>query len=203
MNTYLVKIDRFFAWVLYASMLIYFVSGYGMTKGVIDAKTAIFLHNEIMPYIIVVSFLIHTGYAIHLAFKRWRIWNIVSKILLILIYLLLFGLFIYIESLYFNNKKSDLPTTEETTADSLFPQPIPSESGGNEKIFTLSELAKYNGKNGMPAYVAVDGIVYDVTTVFSNGAHYSHLAGTELTDEFYSKHVKSQITKYPVVGKLK
>ena len=28
---------------------------------------------------------------------------------------------------------------------------------------TLEELAKFNGKDGNPAYVAVDGIIYDVS----------------------------------------
>ena len=32
-----------------------------------------------------------------------------------------------------------------------------------EKIFTKNELAQYNGQNGQPAYVAVQGVVYDVS----------------------------------------
>ena len=32
-----------------------------------------------------------------------------------------------------------------------------------EKTFTLAQLAQYDGQNGQPAYVAVDGVVYDVT----------------------------------------
>jgi Predicted heme/steroid binding protein len=31
------------------------------------------------------------------------------------------------------------------------------------KQFTLEELKQYNGENGQPAYVAIDGIVYDVS----------------------------------------
>ena len=34
-----------------------------------------------------------------------------------------------------------------------------------EKIFTEKELGKYDGQNGNPAYVAIDGVVYDVTNV--------------------------------------
>lgn len=71
-----------------------------------------------------------------------------------------------------------------------------------EKIFSIKELSKYNGKKGRPSYVAVDGVVYDVTDVFDSGDHYAHLAGNDLTDDFYLQHAKSEIEKYPIVGKL-
>ena len=35
----------------------------------------------------------------------------------------------------------------------------------NSATFNQTELAKYNGQGGQPAYVAVDGVVYDVTGV--------------------------------------
>ena len=37
--------------------------------------------------------------------------------------------------------------------------------------FTLEELAAYDGQNGSPAYIAIDGVVYDVTDVpqWTNG----------------------------------
>jgi len=69
-----------------------------------------------------------------------------------------------------------------------------------EKTFTLEELAEYDGVDGRPAYVGVDGLVYDVSLIFSKGEHYKHMAGKELTQEFYSVHVKREIEKYPVVG---
>lgn len=34
-----------------------------------------------------------------------------------------------------------------------------------EKILTLDELKNYDGKEGRKAYIAVDGVVYDVTNV--------------------------------------
>lgn len=68
--------------------------------------------------------------------------------------------------------------------------------------FTRMELALYNGQNGKPAYVAVNNVVYDVTTVFSQGKHFTHLAGQELTGAFLRQHVPSALSGYPVVGRL-
>ena len=72
----------------------------------------------------------------------------------------------------------------------------------DKKTFTKEELKKYNGQNGQPAYVAVDGIVYDVSDVFLDGDHYSHIAGHDMTDDFYLQHAKEEIEDYPVVGKM-
>ena len=68
--------------------------------------------------------------------------------------------------------------------------------------FTRAELAQYNGQNGNPAYVAVNGIVFDVTTVFINGKHFTHLAGQELTGAFLRQHVPAILSGYPVIGKM-
>ena len=69
-------------------------------------------------------------------------------------------------------------------------------------ILTRAELAQYNGQNGKPAYVAVNGVVFDVTTVFVKGKHFTHLAGQELTGAFLRQHVPSALSGYPVVGQL-
>lgn len=34
-----------------------------------------------------------------------------------------------------------------------------------KKTFTTTELAEFDGRNGHPAYVAVKGVVYDVSNV--------------------------------------
>lgn len=59
-----------------------------------------------------------------------------------------------------------------------------------EKQFTLSELSKYNGTNGMPEYAAVNGIVYDFGLVpaWGGGTHFGVYAGKDLTKEFNSCH---------------
>lgn len=74
------------------------------------------------------------------------------------------------------------------------------------RIFTVEELAKYNGKNGAKAYVAVGGIIYDVTAIskWSGGNHYGITAGKVLDKEFAQCHSnKLAIMEYAVaVGVL-
>jgi len=43
-----------------------------------------------------------------------------------------------------------------------------------EKTFTTTELAEFDGRNGHPAYVAVKGVVYDVSNVpqWKGGKHH-------------------------------
>lgn len=74
------------------------------------------------------------------------------------------------------------------------------------KEFTAEELKKYDGQNGNPAYVAVDGIVYDVTNVkkWRNGKHESVTAGNDLSKQITSSpHGKNILKEIPIVGKLK
>ncbi|NPV91638.1 MAG: hypothetical protein HPY50_12780 [Firmicutes bacterium] len=73
------------------------------------------------------------------------------------------------------------------------------------KPFTSSELEKYNGQGGNPAYVAVDGIIYDVTKCKSweNGIHKGYQAGNDLSKEFgLSPHRTSVLKNLSIVGKL-
>ncbi|MGI6679449.1 MAG: cytochrome b5 domain-containing protein [Dehalobacterium sp.] len=71
---------------------------------------------------------------------------------------------------------------------------------------TLEELLAYNGKEGNPAYVAVDGIIYDVSgsKKWRNGEHNGHTAGQNLTDVIKNKspHGVSILSRMPVVGKI-
>lgn len=76
-----------------------------------------------------------------------------------------------------------------------------------ELILTLDELLKYDGSNNNPAYVAVDGIIYDVSNskTWLEGVHYGLVAGRDLTEEINGCHEnKAQIlSKLVPVGKLK
>lgn len=59
-----------------------------------------------------------------------------------------------------------------------------------ERVFTVEELAQYDGANGKPAYVAVKGIIYDVSleATWGGGTHFSLYAGKDLTAQFNGCH---------------
>ena len=71
---------------------------------------------------------------------------------------------------------------------------------------TLEELKQYDGQNGNPAYIAVDGVIYDVTNVkeWSGGKHNGYTAGQDLTDIIKNKspHGVAKLQGVPVVGEL-
>ncbi len=78
------------------------------------------------------------------------------------------------------------------------------------KEFSINELAKYNGQNGSPAYIAVDGVVYDVSNDkhWKNGEHIPTQgklkAGVDASDIILkSPHGKEVLKELPVVGNLK
>ena len=94
-------------------------------------------------------------------------------------------------SIYF-----DFKTINELTGNNYYRQ---------QKEFTLEDLAQYNGRNGRPAYVAIEGIVYDISNseAWGGGTHFGITAGKDLTSQFDSCHgIIDIITNAPKVGTL-
>jgi predicted heme/steroid binding protein len=58
-----------------------------------------------------------------------------------------------------------------------------------EKTFTLDELAAFDGQDGHKAYIAVDGVIYDVTAVSQWGSKLH--AGRFKAGQDYSEAIKS------------
>jgi predicted heme/steroid binding protein len=75
------------------------------------------------------------------------------------------------------------------------------------KYFTISELAVYNGENGISAYIAFQGKVYDVSDSFlwQDGRHMAlHEAGRDLTiDLEKAPHGSEFLERFAVIGFLK
>ena len=74
------------------------------------------------------------------------------------------------------------------------------------KSFSKEELARYNGRDGAPAYIAYKGKVYDASNSFQwkNGRHQVlHDAGEDLTDALeQAPHGADMLEGLPMVGTL-
>ncbi|QGG49037.1 cytochrome b5 domain-containing protein [Heliorestis convoluta] len=75
-----------------------------------------------------------------------------------------------------------------------------------EQTFTAEALKQYDGREGRPAYIAIDGIVYDVTKepTWEAATHFQLLAGQNLTEPFQRCHRGRQdiLERLPRVGLL-
>ena len=71
---------------------------------------------------------------------------------------------------------------------------------------TRADLASYDGRDGRPAYAAVNGKIYDFTgsKLWPAGNHMQqHQAGQDLTEALLkAPHVRAVVERFPVVGQL-
>lgn len=78
-------------------------------------------------------------------------------------------------------------------------------SNNSGKTFTVDQLKTFNGQNGNPAYIAIDGNVYDVTNQpsWKNGKHKGFSAGQDVTKAIdSSEHGRSVLGGLSVIGTL-
>ena len=78
-----------------------------------------------------------------------------------------------------------------------------------DNTFTAQELSRYDGKEGRRAYVAVDGVVYDVTgsAMWPQGSHTScpeSMAGQDLSEVIKTAppRMRESLMRFPVAGTL-
>lgn len=206
LEKYLTKIDRLAAWILLFAFILFMVSGYGLTRGLISRSLSRALHVQYLPLVIIITFIVHVGLALRMTLIRWQVWGRAAKIILVVCCLVFLGFFSYVELFYQEAPRvrpepaEDVPSEDILIAAQPEPEPVFDKEG--LRLFTREDLSYYDGREGRPAYVAVDGKVYDNTAVFTEGEHYSHYAGQELTGEFYSYHIIEEMADYPVVGRL-
>jgi predicted heme/steroid binding protein len=73
-------------------------------------------------------------------------------------------------------------------------------------VINVNELSAFDGSGGRPAYVAVNGIVYDVSNeaTWGGASHFGLMAGKDLTSQFNGCHgMIGILSKLPKVGLLK
>lgn len=104
--------------------------------------------------------------------------------------------------------ESDSPAAADTQSAGTSAESQADGTAPESKTFTADELASYTGKDGTRAYIAVDGIVYDVTDVpqWKDGGHVGgkFQAGKDYTDVLKNEapHGISKMEGIPVVGTL-
>ena len=70
---------------------------------------------------------------------------------------------------------------------------------------TIEDLAMYDGQDGNPAYIAVNGTVYDVTDVpaWNSGTHNGGMVGMDVTDLIGgAPHGEGVLDGLTVVGEI-
>ncbi len=75
------------------------------------------------------------------------------------------------------------------------------------RTFTKEEFRQYTGKDGVPAYIAYKGKVYDVSNSFlwQKGKHQVvHFAGADLTEslDHDAPHGPDLLERVPMIGTL-
>ncbi len=84
----------------------------------------------------------------------------------------------------------------------------PEERDPEDYIYlTLEELAQFDGLEGRDAYVAIDGVIYDVTnsSQWPNGMHRGRVqAGQDLTTvlDTEATHGREMLSRVPKIGYL-
>lgn len=107
-----------------------------------------------------------------------------------------------------SSEESDESTSEETedsdesSNEESESTDTSTEESSDSTVFTAQTLAYYDGQEGRPAYVAVNGVVYDVTSSprWRDGAHNGFQAGRDLTRQFNNQHGDSRLSRFPIVG---
>lgn len=70
------------------------------------------------------------------------------------------------------------------------------------RVVTRTELNRFDGSNGAPAYIAINGTVYDITGVhlFKDGRHHGVTPGNDVSDLFV--HKDAILKRLKIVGTL-
>ena len=74
-----------------------------------------------------------------------------------------------------------------------------------ERVFTERELQQFDGTRGKPAYIAYNGIVYDVSgsSLWRGGMHKDlHYAGTDLTRTLHKAPHATEVFTHATVKRV-
>jgi len=125
-----------------------------------------------------------------------------NKVIVISVILLVFsGLFLFGCA---SEQQTVPPVTEPAEAPVTEDEPAVEEEV--EQLFTMEEIATFDGQDGRPVYIVVDGVVYDVTNVsqWRSGTHFGFSAGTDVTAALAgaAPHGAGLLNQAEIVGRI-
>ena len=74
----------------------------------------------------------------------------------------------------------------------------------NQIFLTLEQLTQYDGREGSPAYIAVNGIIYDISHIpqWALGVHFGVSAGQDVTQRVQLCHGGKILDLLKIVGRI-
>src|SRR4030042_1838662 len=97
-DKFLIKLERFSAWVLLILVILYIISGYGINKGIIDPVFSKYLHDKLLAIPFFIFFVLHVGIATKYALMRWGVFKSqkIGNAYIIIFGLILLALFFWL-----------------------------------------------------------------------------------------------------------
>lgn len=95
-NKFLFKTANFSGYILALLMILYFISGYGETKRIIDPVFSKILHEKWLPIPTVLFFILHIFLHLKFRLRRWIGNEKWLNVYIIILSLVVFGLFLYL-----------------------------------------------------------------------------------------------------------
>ena len=119
-------------------------------------------------------------------------------------------LLLTVTSLFFviacsSESNAELGTNDQSSNQNGVVEQSDYDVDGEELALTIVELSNYDGQDGRPAYIAVDGKIYDVTNhpQWRGGSHRgSFEAGKDYSVEIREipRHGTNNLDQAPIVG---
>ena len=72
---FLNRIDKIGVWILMSLILAFVITGFGMTKHIMDPVLAKYIHTQLLPLPLLIFFCIHIIKAVRNQFKKWNVFN--------------------------------------------------------------------------------------------------------------------------------
>ncbi|MEI7750767.1 MAG: hypothetical protein WCJ71_01635 [Candidatus Omnitrophota bacterium] len=73
MLNFLTAIDRSGRWILAVLMLLFILTGLGITKNIMEPQLAKQLHQNILPLLLYILFLVHVVIPLRAKFLQWKL----------------------------------------------------------------------------------------------------------------------------------